>query len=143
MNDSNVHRIRLKGPWDVLPPHSATHEFERHSMPISWRELFGETPGTAVFRRNFHTPSGLSAKDRVLIYVPPGTGLLTEFQVNQVALPSLAPQHLWRQNSIQFEVTNQLGEFNQLTFAITFDPSQHPKIPGGLWESVSLEIYPG
>lgn len=135
MNSDGVHRIRLKGPWHVLPPQSAADDFVRHSMPQDWRQLFGEQAGTAVFRRNFHTPSGLESHERIMIHIPNGVGEVSQFEVNNIAvLPDST-------NPLKYDVTEHLAEFNLLQFSLSFDPVSQAGVPGGLWETVFLEIH--
>lgn len=135
MNDTGVHRIRLKGPWQVLPPNANDQEFERHSMPQDWRKLFGETAGTAIFRRNFHTPSRLESHERVIIHVPAGVGELMNFKINDIEISSSS------EDPLNFDVTEHLQDFNLLQFSLAFDPVTQTDIPGGLWETVFLEIH--
>lgn len=132
MNGVSIHRIRLKGPWEVIPPEGDS--FARIDMPIAWRDAFGDRSGTARFRRRFHAPTNLEHKERVLIRLPRGTGKVARFACNNTPVPELADeQHV-------FDVTPHLQDFNQLQFEITFDPGTSPDLPGGLWDTVVLEI---
>ncbi len=137
MSEPGVHRIRLKGPWDVSAPNSKNDDFERHHLPGDWRKLFGNLSGTATFRRSFHRPSNLDVKDRVLIHIPQGTGDLTDFSVNSKPLEPISLDPL------KFDVTSELIDFNQIQFSLSFEPEQFPEVPGGLWETVFVEIVDG
>lgn len=130
----SVHQIRLKGPWDVLAPNADHQNFERQSMPQSWRALFGDSAGEATFRRGFNRPTGLGAKDQVLIIIPKNAGEVSEFQINQTII---APTS---RDGSEFEITAQLEGFNQLQLRLKFDPQATPELPGGLWDTVTLEI---
>lgn len=132
MSEPNIHRIRLKGPWEVRGPHSV--EFTREHLPQDWRALFGEVSGTAIFRRNFHAPTGLEARDQVRIVIPHGTGEISQLTVNSLPATCLDDQQRC------FDVTPLLQGFNQLQFSLTFHPEKSPEIPGGLWETVFIEI---
>ncbi|MEW4489119.1 hypothetical protein AB1L42_13645 [Thalassoglobus sp. JC818] len=144
MNSNLLHRIRLKGPWEVLPPGISLEDiptsnqdltWQRHSMPMDWRALFGESGGTAWFRRRFHRPSGLTPDECVQIYIPEGVGDVSDFHVNQSALKPVSEEPL------RFDVTANLEDFNELLFAITFEPTETRSLPGGLWETVFVEIH--
>ncbi len=135
MNDSGVHRIRLKGPWQILPPQSEGQDFERYSMPQTWRSLFGDVAGIATFRRNFHTPSRLDEHERVPIHIPSGVGELNDFTINGTAINPFSI------DPMIFDVTQHLQDFNLIEFTLSFDPSKQPDIPGGLWETVFVEIH--
>ena len=136
MEENILHRIRLKGPWDVrLRQDGAIDEYRRESMPQDWRQLFGNVAGTADFRRNFHDPTGLESDERVVIYLPSGIGDVSEFKMNgQSFSPTI-------DSSQRYDVTELLAGFNMIEFALTFDPHAEPDIPGGLWETVFVEIH--
>ncbi|TWT58422.1 hypothetical protein KOR42_17960 [Thalassoglobus neptunius] len=143
--DSNLlHRIRLKGPWEILPPEENLDDvpsskqdqtWQRHAMPMDWRALFGESAGKAWFRRRFHRPSGLTSDECVQIYLPEGVGDVSDFHINQKPLQPASEE------PIRFDVTAELEDFNELLFAITFDPTANRSLPGGLWETVFVEIH--
>ncbi len=135
MNESAVHRIRLKGPWEILRPDAESGEFGQFSMPMDWRQLFGEVAGTACFCRNFHLPSGLEPQDRVMIHIPNGTGEVTDFSINTNTVKPCSSDPL------KFDVTEHLASFNRLQFSLSFDPIAQIDLPGGLWETVFLEIH--
>lgn len=135
MPNESVHRIRLKGPWQICPPNGGDESFQQHAMPADWRSLFGDVAGMAVYRRKFHTPSGLEVGDRVLIHIPNGVGQLEQFQVNGISIGPCS------KTPLKFDVTSQLQDFNQLQFKLTFDPLESPDVPGGLWETVFVEIH--
>lgn len=134
MTQTVLHRIRLKGPWEVVPPGRASVIYERHALPQAWRALFGDIAGTAHFRRAFHRPTGLDSGDRVLIHLPAGCGKVTGVEINgeTPACVSFDP--------LKFDITEELIPFNSLQFSLTFDPLSAPEEPGGLWETVYLEI---
>ena len=135
MSETSVHRIRLKGPWDVIPPDCEIAEYERRTMPEDWRSAFGDVAGTASFRRNFHCPTGLTDDDRVMIHFPDGIGKISAVRINDSSVEPSETQ------SNKIDVTPHLIEFNELKFKLTFAPREQPKIPGGLWETVFLEIH--
>jgi hypothetical protein len=129
-----MHRIRLKGPWEVIAP--GGDAFERIDVPVAWRDLFGDRSGTARFRRRFHAPTNLDEGERVVIRIPLETGEVRRFTCNETPVPELPGDPL------AFDVTGPLQSFNELQFEITFDPHETPNKPGGLWEAVCLEIRP-
>lgn len=137
MEETEVHRIRLKGPWQILPPGAEGQEFQKHSMPQDWRSLFGDVAGTATFRRNFHTPTRLEEHERVLIHIPSGVGELNGFKINGTAISPSS------NDPLKFDVTQHLQEFNLIEFKLSFDPATQPDTPGGLWETVFVEIHSG
>lgn len=158
----DIHRIRLKGPWDVagpfgigpseraadpdLPPlgvqaladrrdrHPLQAEWRRVTLPATWATLFESTAGVAYFRRTFHAPTNLQPRDRVLIEVPDGAGLLLAAQLND------SPLTIPVQVPLRLDVTAALLAFNTLLLRIAFDPVDQPDRPGGLWQPVTLAI---
>lgn len=132
-----IHAIRLKGPWDVRPPDHSSDDtgWERRSMPCAWRDCFGDAQGIALFRRNFHRPTGLEAGNRVCLRLPEGAGDVVSLSVNGIAVAADAV------DSSRFDCTRLLEAFNRLEIALKFDPQTAPGSPGGLWETVHLEIW--
>lgn len=130
-----IHSIRLKGPWDVLISELAPDVWHRHTLPCPWRECFGEIAGLACFRRNFHRPTGLEPGNRVCLRLPEGAGEIRSFTVNGVPI---APH---RDDPLLFDCTSVLESFNRLELSLWFDPADHPDVPGGLWETVQIEIW--
>lgn len=137
MSDPNIHRIRLKGPWEIVPPASSSGEFERHAMPQDWRTLFGPVAGTSRFCRRFHRPTGLTPHDRVFIRFPEGMGTISSVTINE-------NEAVWDESDPSLvDITSHLVNFNELSFLLSFDPAANPETPGGLWETAILEIHAG
>ncbi len=130
-----IHSIRLKGPWDVLGPAPEPEVWQRQSLPCPWRKCFGDSAGLACFRRNFHRPTGLEPENRVCLRLPEGAGVIRSFTVNGVPF---APQG---DDPLLFDCTSVLKGFNGLELSLWFDPAAQPDLPGGLWETVRLEIW--
>ena len=109
------HRIRLRGPWDVVGPQGETRPVK---FPIRWDELLDERRGLsppnsapsaaatsptgtspaarqAIARRPFGAPSGIDAHERVWLI---GEGLA-------------GPVHLSLND-------RDLGEFDETTFGV-------------------------
>jgi hypothetical protein len=140
MSTSEPYRIRLRGPWEVtlIDTAGAAEPFRYAYIPAEWRELFGERAGTAIFRRHFNRSPGQEPDDRVWIVLPAAPGRV-EFQING---HSLTPGESSAQR-LAFDITPHIGEFNVLEVRITDDPAEHAGRPGGLWDTVVLEIRGG
>ncbi|WP_437227197.1 hypothetical protein SH661x_000224 [Planctomicrobium sp. SH661] len=133
---STPHRIRLQGPWQVVPPEAnPADEPLDVRIPATWRELFGEVAGTASFQRTFNTPTNLSESDRILIRIPAGAGEVQCCSLNSVALTSVDA------SPDVFDVTEHLSDFNLLEIRIQFDPGTSDADAGGLHQPVVLEIH--
>lgn len=131
------YRIRLRGPWEVtLIERDGTAEPLRFAyIPAEWRELFGERAGTAVFRRRFNRPTGLGASDGIWIVLTSVPGEVA-FEINgRVLSPGESTLDVRAYN-----VTAELQEHNLIELRVTDDPAAHAGRPGGLWETVCLEI---
>ena len=134
-----THLIRLNGPWTcegpapagAEPPHTGSHDV---TVPATWRSLFGDTAGTARFRRRFHKPTNLEPHERVRIAVeePIGPARLT---LNGDPLHE-APGAPGR-----FDVTDALRPYNELTVEIT--RTSPPPADALLWKHVAIEIDSG
>ena len=63
----NVHRIRLRGPWNYewLGDSKQEPQNGRVSLPKEWRDLLGDVEGCVRFQRTFHCPTNLSEASRV------------------------------------------------------------------------------
>ena len=135
--ESSVHRIRLKGPWDAAFVDSATGvtgEWRRFQVPVAWRDLWGERAGTVRLRRRFHRPSGLEPGDRVMIRIPDGAGVAGEFSINSHTVSADSEEHGL------YDVSPYLIAFNEIQFTFTSDPERDPELPGGLWAAAVIEI---
>lgn len=161
MSSISIHRIRLKGPWEVASSlfgnmgdshqpirtdgqrsrHSAPvadvvpSQVQRIQVPVAWRDLFGSQAGEALFRRRFHTPTNLQSSDRIVIRLPHGCGEIRHLTVNAAEI-SQNEEDCW-----SFDVTEHLQPFNMLQFMLHFDPAVMPDRAGGLWEAALLEIH--
>lgn len=158
MTDRAVHRIHLKGPWEYeYPPRAALQKTVaggvqnnlaekstaspeplppgRVIMPADWHSLFGQSAGTALFRRRFHCPTHLDENERVEI-VFDGVGGRGGVWLNGTELGRLVsadrPQ--------RFDITPLLKPFNELAVQLHYDGAGDDR-PGGLYAPVALEIF--
>lgn len=126
-----VHRIRLKGPWEYSSADGS--QSGRVTMPAEWDELFDRHINQATFRRLFHQPTNLDARDRVFL-VFDGVGGEGEFLLNGQAagelIESSEPQ--------RFDVTELLQPFSELVVELHRNATNDR--PGGLHDVVALEI---
>lgn len=138
MSDSNIHSIKLKGPWIVLRTPCETRialPGTTVTIPFDWRALFGAAAGTAVFERRFNRPTGLTDEHRVRIVVREASRL-QRLAVNDSSL--IIEQ---RKDGAQLvDITRSLAPHNRLTIELSFDPGAMPQAPGGIGQPVILEI---
>lgn len=135
----NVHRIRLKGPWEYEwlrgAPSNNTAVAGRVHMPSDWQEAFGNASGVVKFSRNFQRPTNLDADEHVFL-VFEGIGGLGEISLNGEQL-TRSTQKSWEASA---DVTAFLRPRNQVVVCLDFDPHATPDVPGGLWKPVVIEI---
>jgi hypothetical protein len=127
----SVHRIRLQGPWQVILPGAAGPEEIR--LPASWRELFGETFGTAVFQRKFNQPTNLTSQDQLRIRLPESVGQAVTCELNGHALPADEV------DPFLYRVTQELPLHNVLSVTIQFCGGDAGSF--GILTPVHLEIH--
>lgn len=140
-NSPEIHRIRLRGPWDVAlgkigGSSPADASFRRVTLPASWQELFGSQSGTAWFRRRFNQPTGLEPHERVWIALSDVPG-----EVGLSLNGSRAALHPDGERRLVADVTGLLAPANRLEISVAFDPGMCPATNGGLWQPVCLEIH--
>jgi hypothetical protein len=155
----DIHIIRLRGPWQVVPIERYIQHregrFERTSdrlpteacatMPSDWADVLGgDFFGRVAYRRTFHGPTGLESGERAMLVVEPprshGTIELNGSCLGEVA--SGAP-------ATRIDITSLLQDRNQLVIVVehpALDEAQHADedvvrlLPGGLVGEVRLEI---
>lgn len=66
---TNVHIIRLRGPWEVVPLAASGATPLRLMLPGDWRVPLGDYLGPAKFCRYFQRPTSLSHKSQVKLAV--------------------------------------------------------------------------
>lgn len=131
---STSHRIRLRGPWEVVALESATGTLPpptRMAVPCSWRQ--GGWPGfagRAVHRRAFGRPTNLGAGERVWLMIG-GVGGRGEVRLNGEVMSAIVAG-----GPIEFDVTSALAERNLLEIELAADGD------GGVTGEVALEIRP-
>lgn len=132
-----LHRIRLQGPWDALPPGAAAGApMMPVELPAGWRELFGNVGGQAIFIRRFNTPTGLEPGDQLWIRLPPGCGDIVEVQLNGHAVSQAEESPA----GIAFDITLRAERFNELKITLRLEDPSAGQERGGLWQPVWLEI---
>ncbi len=129
-----IHRIHLKGPWDVRRL-DRDEPASRILMPASWQTLFGDEPGLAEFRRKFNLPTNLEAHEYVWI-VFDGIRGSVKVSLNGHTLGQIADSVA----TAEFEITRHLLLHNELIVELTFAGADPDNGPGGLWGTVALEI---
>lgn len=129
--DTILHQIRLRGPWDVVSPQGSPMTL---TVPFAWRDVFGEEAGEIRCTRKFNCPTGLEPDNRVMITLPEGCGKVRDLHINQILVVSESGQ------CFDYDITNSLKEFNELTVLIEFAPNETPQVTGGLWSPVLIKI---
>ena len=136
--------MRLHGPWQYEwlsqdPSDSIVPRTGRVKIPIQWKSLFGDVAGKACFRRRFHKPTNLEAHERVYIVLEEIKGRV-QISINDSVLGTADNP----QETIDYEITEYLEPFNELSVEIEFDPAatsrKEDSTPVILWECVAIEI---
>ena len=136
------HCISLRGPWQyewASPPADGTASptAGRTTIPVSWQDLFGSTPGTARFRRRFHRPTNLDPHEQVRIRFE-NLGGSAVVALNRAQLGTISRA----QSAAAFNITDYLKPSNELTVDVTFEPRHDSPTHTGLLAPVVIEIHP-
>jgi hypothetical protein len=130
-----LHRIRLQGPWQAVPPGDDSDSTPADvSIPASWQDLFGQAIGTAILRRGFNRPTGLEPGNRVFIRLPAQSATITRCSLNGIDLEASSS------NSLSYDAIAALQPFNLLEILLQRDPGA-PADSSGLVTPVLLEIH--
>ena len=126
---SEVHRIRLRGPWEVTAL-TDTRATVRMTIPCSWKD--GGWPGfsgRARHDRSFGQPRQADPRERVWLVIEgiSGTGTV---RLNEHELGAIAGS-----STIQFDITDLLDARNRLQIEIVAADDS-----GGVTGEVALEI---
>ncbi len=103
-----VHRIRLRGPWEILAPadSSSIGAARRVKLPVTWAEAAGKSAATSLrCERRFHRPTFMAEFERVWLVVSEPCAKF-EVALNRQQLAGF---------SDRAEVTEQLLDANVLT----------------------------
>ena len=138
------HRMHLHGPWQyewlsAEPFDSVVPRTGRVTMPCQWKSLFGDVAGKARFRRRFHKPTNLEQHEQVFIVLEDVTGRV-QVSINDSVLGTADNP----QKTLDYEITDSLKPFNELSVEIEFDPAStsinEDSNSVTLWEWVAIEI---
>lgn len=100
----SLHRIRLRGPWDVRP-RGAAHG--KAAIPATLRDCgLANCVGPVSFHRAFGKPTNLAENERVLLIFEDIIGA-AKVQLNGARLGEVV-------TAAQFDVTQELRERNEL-----------------------------
>lgn len=130
---SAVHRIRLRGPWEVVALESTTGPLPpptRMAVPCSWQQ--GGWPGfagRAVHRRAFGKPTNLGPGEQVWLVIG-GVSGRGEARLNQRVVAAID-----QGRPFEFDVTEALAERNILEVEIAAGGDD-----GGVTGEVAIEI---
>lgn len=125
------HRIRLRGPWDLLVPQTgAAAEPRRATPPCDWSTVLGaEFRGTARFRRFFHAPDRLMPHERLWLVVE-GANERALVHLNGAALGEFAgATTAW-----ECDITERIAPRNELTMDVV------APVGAGALGAVRLEV---
>lgn len=117
-----MHRIRLRGPWEVLS--SSDHPEEaivRVRLPCRWKSAFGEASCIRIVRRFGH-PAELSPDEHVWLVIE--TEIPGNLSVNGEQIQACPP------GNRRFDVTGRLNERNRIEVALVRPADQtDPSLP--------------
>ncbi len=128
------HRIRLRGPWECIPLHTAIDGASvpapvRMTLPCRWAEGgLTDFAGRVRFVRRFGYPGQIDPTERVW---------LTFGGIEGIAEITLNGQRLGQREAnrpFEYEVTSLLRERNELRVEVEGPTT------GGLWGEVAMEV---
>ncbi|MBL8829269.1 MAG: hypothetical protein JNM18_19960 [Planctomycetaceae bacterium] len=121
---SNVHTIRLRGPWEYEPlsrgglgdlPASG-----RAQMPCDWSSILGvDFRGRVYFRRRFNRPGQLDPHEQVWLVIEHQAELLG-IRLNDQPLNCLVDNA----QQVACEITGQLASHNELRIELSRDTAE-------------------
>jgi hypothetical protein len=128
-----VHRIRLRGPWQLQATAAASAPPRRVQLPARWDDLFESGTRRVRLCRRFHRPTNLGPSDRVSLVVddlPEGAQVsLNGASLGAEARPEAQPKVF---------PTPHLEPHNLLT--VEFDVAEAAPPCDQVWGDVSLVI---
>jgi hypothetical protein len=132
-SNMSVHRIRLRGPWQLQSALSAEAAPRTVHLPARWTELLEDGPHPLRLSRRFHRPTNLAPDDQVAVRItelPVGAQVhLNGTPLGMSAEPDAGPSVF---------PTPHLEATNLLT--IEFDLSTTRHADDETWGDVSLVI---
>lgn len=154
---TNVHRIRLRGPWQVEPlsrlrQHAGGTVMEQTSSlppggvtttPFDCRQIplgVGDAGGRVRYRRRFGRPTHLGPDECILLVVPPLTAP-ADVRINGTLLGQVEPHG----RAGRFDITERLKDRNELWIDLLRQPGEQaptPDQPSSDATTVCLEIGP-
>ncbi len=154
---TGVHRIRLRGPWQVEPlsrlrQHADGTVIEQTSSlppggvtttPFDCRQIplgDDDAGGRVRYRRRFGRPTHLGADECVLLVVPPLTAP-ADVRINGTLLGQVEPHG----GAGRFDITGRLKNRNELWIDLLRQPGEQapaPDLSESATDVVCLEIGP-
>jgi hypothetical protein len=140
-----VHRIRLRGPWQIERPkadgRNATETPpdapQTVRLPAEWQRVFAQCRGPVRLNRRFHRPTNLRPHDEVCIVLP-------EFprpsNVRLNGQPATESQGAEAGSARRYAITPFLKAANVLSIEFDIPAECENAPPTGLWGEISLEI---
>lgn len=135
------HRIQLRGPWPFEWLSTTTRPemgavTGRVKMPARWRDVFGDVPGRACFRRRFNKPTNLDPDETVFLILET-LGFPVQVSLNGQSLGS--PGNAGE--TLEFPVADRLQLHNELAVEVHCDAADDTGRL--LWQTAAIEIRRG
>jgi hypothetical protein len=139
------HRIRLRGPWEVI---AAGHERRSVKFPATWADVgLPDFRGLVTFERRFGFPGRLDAEEHVWLVGQYIVGPADISLQNEPLIVGVSGQ-------LAIEITPRLRDRNLLTISLEIGdtapkspfaprksvPSDKGPRPSDLWDDIALEI---
>jgi hypothetical protein len=134
---SEVHRIRLRGPWEVMalsriPASEPLPQATAMTLPCRWRDGgWAGFAGRALHRRRFGKPTNVGEQKMWLTCA--GVEGSVAVRVNGESILDRTASG----GPFAVEVTDRLRDRNELEIVVEADSDG-----GGVWGEVALEIHP-
>lgn len=131
----SCHRIRLRGPWNLVVHDQEAQSEQRVSVPDSWQNLLGTTRGVICLSRRFNCPTRLGDDDQVCLVLSPIPFETVRLLLNEqeIVLKSALSE------AIRFDVTQLLQPNNRFVMELTI-PEDRLQSDYGDFEGVTIEI---
>lgn len=133
----SVHRIQLRGPWQLEWQSGGGQFAQKVRLPAEWEELFSGRDGRVCLIRKFHRPTNLGPNEQVDLVFDQWPGFWT-IRLNQQTVGQFRDSS--PECSERITITRLLQPTNELAAETQIEQPGDVHTASGLMGQVALEI---